>query len=245
MPLLGMLISPLTRGTGPIFAYNIAVLAGISLSGLACYAALRRYTERPLGPLVGGALYAFSPFVASHTALHLNMVHVWAPPLFLIILDELAVRRRYRPEMLGVVLGVVGAIQLLTFEEILATSALAGLLLVLVMGSSSTSVAATIESTRRLLRSVIPGVAMFLLIGGLPLAVQFFGPQQIQGQVQPPAVFSTDLLNVILPTDYTLLAPERATAISDEFSGLHHEATGYIGLPMLVVLAWIVIGHAS
>ncbi len=239
MPLLGLVFSPLTHGLGPILAYNIAVVAGIALSGLACFAALRRYTDRPLGPLVGGALYAFSPFVVSHTALHLNMVHVWAPPLFLILLDEIAVRRRHRPEVLGAALGIVGAIQLLTFEELLATSALAGLLLVLVMAIVVYERGPVFESTGRLLRAVIPGVATFLLIGGLPLAVQFFGPQQLHGQVQPPAVFSTDLLNVIVPTDYTLIAPDQAQVLSDEFSGLHHEATGYIGLPMLLVLAWI------
>ena len=241
MPLLSVLISPLTRGAGPIFAYNIAVLAGITLSGLAAFVALRRYTDRPLGALVGGALYAFSPFVVSHTTLHLNLVNVWAPPLFLIILDELAARRRYRPELLGVGLGLVGAIQLLTFEEVLATSAIAGLLLVVVMAAVVRERAVILESTGRLLRAVAPGLATFLLIGGLPLLVQFFGPQQVSSQVQPPAVFSTDLLNIILPTPYTLLAPEAATEISREFSGLYHEATGYIGLPMLLVLGWIVV----
>ena len=241
MPLHGLLLSPITRGVSPILAYNIAALLAITLSGVAAFAALRRYTERPIGPLVGGALYAFSPFVVSHTALHLNLINAWGPPLFLIILDELAVRRRYRPEVLGVLLGVVGAIQLLTFEEVLATSALAGLLMVMVMAIVVWEREAILESTRRLLWSVLPGVTAFLLLGGLPLAVQFFGPQQIHGQVQPPAVFSTDLLNIVLPTPYTLLAPKAATDISREFSGLYHEATGYIGIPMLLLLGWIVL----
>jgi hypothetical protein len=241
MPLHGLLLSPLTRALEPILVYNLAALLGITLGGVAAYAALRRYTVRPLGALVGGALYAFSPFVASHTALHLNLINVWGPPLFLIILDELAARRRYRPELLGVLLGVVGAIQLLTFEEVLATSALAGLVLVIVLALVVRRRTALVESTTRLLRAVIPGVAAFLLLAGFPLAVQFFGPQQIHGQVQPPSVFSTDLLNIVVPTPYTLLAPDAATAISEEFSGLYHEATGYIGIPMLLVLGWIVV----
>jgi hypothetical protein len=240
MPLLGAVLTPLTRGVGPILAYNIAVLLGIALSGLSAFAAIRRFTDRPLGALVGGALYAFSPFVVSHATLHLNMVHVWAPPLFLIILDKLIVERRSRPEVLGAILGLLGAIQLLTFEELLATSALSGLLLVLVAALVVYERGPVFESTRRLLRAVAPGVAVFLLIAGGPLAVQFFGPQQIHSQVQPPAVFSTDLLNAILPTDYTLLAPKPITELSNEFSGLHHEATGYIGVPMLLVLAWVV-----
>ena len=239
-PLVALLFAPLTRAVGPILTYNIAVVAAIALSGLACFAALRRYTEGPLGPLVGGGLYALSPYVASHTALHLNLINVWAPPVFLIILDELVVRRRYRPEVLGVALGIVGALQLLTFEEVLATSAVAGALLTLVLAVVVRQRSAILASTRRMLRAALPGLVAFLLIGGYPLAVQFLGPQQIHGAVQDTALFSTDLLNVILPTPYQLLAPESVTSVSRHFSGLYHEATGYIGLPLLVVLGWVV-----
>jgi hypothetical protein len=240
IPLLAFLFSPITRAAGPIFAYNVAVLLAIALSGLAAFFALRRYTSGPLGPLVGGALYAFSPYVASHTVLHLNLINVWAPPLFLVLLDELVVRRRRRPEVLGALLGLVGAIQLVTFEEVLATSAIAGLLFVVVAALVVHQRAAILESTMRLARAALPGLATFLVLGAFPLATQFLGPQQIHGQVQPPAVFSTDLLNILLPTDYTLLAPAAVTEITKEFSGLHHEATGYIGLPLLLVLGWIV-----
>jgi hypothetical protein len=239
-PLVTLALAPVTRLLGPVFAYNVAAVAGIALSGLACFAALRRYAKGPLGPLVGGAVYAFSPYVASHTALHLNLIHAWGPPLFLIILDELVVRRRYRPELLGVALGVVGVAQLVTFEEVLATSAIAGALLVLVLAAVVRERAAIASSTRRLLRAALPGLGAFLLLGGFPLAVQFFGPQQIHGRVQDPETFSTDLLNVILPTRYQLIAPEAATAMSEQFSGLFHEATAYIGLPLLLVLGWIV-----
>ena len=244
-PLIALAMAPLTRSLGPIFAYNVVVLAAIALSGLACFAALRRYTRSALGPLVGGALYALSPFMASHTALHLSLITAWAPPVFLMILDELLVRRRYRPELLGAALGLVGAVQLLTFEEVLATSAVAGALLAVVLALVVRERAAIVAATGRLLRAALPGLATFLLIGGIPLAVQFLGPQQVQSPAQPTKVFSTDLLNVILPTRYQLIAPEAATTISRHFSGLSHEATGYVGIPLLLALAWIVVARRS
>jgi hypothetical protein len=86
-------------------------------------------------------------------------------------------------------------------------------------------------------------VATFLVLGGLPLAVQFLGPQQVHGRVQDTSKFSTDLLNVILPTPYQLLAPDVATETSRRFSGLYHEATAYIGLPLLLVLAWFAVAR--
>jgi hypothetical protein len=241
IPLLGLLFAPVTLTAGPVFAYNLAVLLAISLSGLACFLALRRYTTGPLGPLVAGALYALSPYVASHTVLHLNLINVWSPPLFLMLLDEIVVRRRHRAEVLGVALGVLGAVQLVTFEEVLATSAVAGLVLVIAAAAVIHRREAILDAARRLLRAALPGLATFLVLGAFPLAVQFFGPQQIHGQVQPPAVFSMDLLNVVVPTDYTWLAPELATDMSKEFSGLHHEATGYLGVALLLVLGWIVV----
>jgi hypothetical protein len=238
VPLLGLLVAPITRLGGPILAYNVAALLAIALSGLACFAALRRYTKGALGALVGGGLYCLSPYVASHTALHLNLINVWSPPLFLVILDELVVRRRYRPELLGVALGVIGALQLVTAEEVLALSAVVGALLAVVIALVVHARVAIVDSARRLVRAAAPGTAAFLVIGGLPLAVQFLGPQQIHGPVQDTSVYSADLLNVILPTPYQLLAPEVVTEVSRHFSGLYHEATAYVGLPLLLVLGW-------
>jgi hypothetical protein len=238
-PVIALVVAPITRLAGPILAYNVAAVLAIALSGLACFAALRRYTTGALGALVGGGLYALSPYVASHTALHLNLINVWGPPLFLIVLDEVVVRRRYRPELLGLALGVVGALELLTSEEILAMSAVVGALLVVVIALVVRERAAIATSTGRLVRAAIPGVVAFLLIGGVPLAIQFLGPQQVHGRVQDTTIYSTDLLNVILPTRYQLLAPDVATDVSRQFSGLYHEATAYIGLPLLVVLGWL------
>jgi hypothetical protein len=239
-PVDGLLVAPITRAGGPILAYNVAALVAIAGSGLACFAALRRYTTGPLGALVGGALYELSPYVASHAALHLNLINAWAPPLFLIILDELLIRRRYRPWVLGLVLGVLGTLQLLTFEEVLATSAVAGGLFAIVLGVLVRKRALIPESAGRLAAAAIPGIAVFVLLGGIPLATQFLGPQQIHGKVSNPALYSTDLLNVVLPTPYQLFAPTIATDVSKHFSGLYHEATAYLGLPLLLVLGWFV-----
>lgn len=241
MPLVAFVLSPITRALGPVLAYNLAVVLAIALSGLAAFLALRRYAASPLGPLVGGVVYAFSPYVASHTVLHLQLINVWAPPLLLALLDELLVRRRYRPELLGAAAGLLGAAQLLTMEEIVATSAVAGLVLVVVAAVVVHRRAPLIDAARRLLRAALPGFAVFAVVAAFPLAVQFLGPQQLHGQVQPPDVFSTDLLNIVVPTDYTWIAPKIATDISKDFSGLHHEATGYLGIPLLLVLGWVVV----
>jgi uncharacterized membrane protein YecN with MAPEG domain len=117
------------------------------------------------------------------------------------------------------------------------------LLLTLTLAAVVHERSAILVSTRRLFRAAFPGLAAFLLIGSYPLAIQFLGPQQFHGAVMNTATFSTDLLNGVLPTPYQLLAPESVTSLSRHFSGLYHEATAYIGLPLLLVLTWVVVSR--
>ena len=193
--------------------------------------------------MVGGTVYGFSPYVMSHGVLHLNLIAVWIPPLFVLLLHELLVGDNVIPRVLGVaVLGILAACQLLISEEVLATSAVGAALLVGVLAVVGLHRHHDlVEPARRLLHASVPAGVGFALVAGWPLAVQFLGPQRIDGRVQDLETFSTDLLNVVVPTQYQLFSPEFATDISDSFSGLYHEATGYLGVPLLV-LAIVAVG---
>ncbi len=244
MTLLGLLGWLPAKIGGPIFGFNVLMVAGIAASGFTAWLAIRRWTGDGLGPMVGGAVYAFSPYVASHAALHLNLATAWVPPLFLLVIDELLVTRRRPPWQAGVTLGVLGAAQLLINEETLATSVIAAVVLVCVMAVARHDGRVRARCQRGVAR-VVPALAVatltFLTLAAWPLAVQFFGPQRISGLVQDSKTYSTDLLNLVLPTSYQLLAPDAATRVSREFSGLYHEATGYLGLPLLVLLVVVAV----
>ena len=236
-PLLGLAVSPITLLGGPILAYNVMITAAIVLDAWCARLALQRYAHGIVGPIVGGAVYGFSPFVVSHAVLHLDLATAWAPPLFLILLDEILVRRRRSPRLLGVAVGLLAVFQLLTAEELLATSAIAAVVLVGVLAACRP--ADLRAGLRRLLPASVVAAATVIVVGGWPLAVQFLGPQRISGTVTDAERFSTDLLNLVLPTRYQLMAPAAATQISDHFSGLFHEANAYVGLPLLLILAAI------
>ncbi len=239
MTLLGLLGWLPAKIGGPVFGFNVLMVVGIACSGFAAWLAIRRWTGDGLAPMVGGAVYAFSPYVASHAALHLNLATAWVPPLFLMILDELLVTRHRPPWQAGMALGVLGVAQLLINEETLATSAVAAVVLVCVMFLARRDGrvgARWRHGALRLVPALTVASATFLALAAWPLAVQFFGPQRINGPVQDPETHSTNLLNLVLPTPYQLVAPDAATQVSREFSGLYHEATAYVGLPLLVLL---------
>src|ERR1700760_2884002 len=109
MPLLGLLGWLPAKLGGPVFGFNVLVTLGITFSGCAAWLAIRRWTGDGTGPLVGGAVYAFSPYVVSHAAGHLNLATAWTPPLFLVVIDELMITRRRPNWQSGVALGVLGA----------------------------------------------------------------------------------------------------------------------------------------
>jgi hypothetical protein len=58
----GLLVLPVTALWGPIAAYNVALLAAFTLSGLGAYLLALRVSGHHIAAFVGGAIFAFSPF---------------------------------------------------------------------------------------------------------------------------------------------------------------------------------------
>lgn len=235
----GLLATPITLLWGPILAYNLSMLAAIVLSAASARLVVQRYVGGTVAPLVGGAVYGFSPYVISHAALHLNLAMAWVPPLVLLVFDDLLVRHSHSPWRLGAILGLLGLVQLLTTEEILATTAISGLLVLAILALERRSQIRA--ALAQLFKALAVSAATLGVLGAWPLSVQFFGPNRIPEGLIDLRGFSTDLLNLVIPTRYQLFAPPEATRISSDFSQLFHEADAYLGLPLIVVLAVIVV----
>ncbi|MBV8526872.1 MAG: hypothetical protein JOZ75_01005 [Candidatus Dormibacteraeota bacterium] len=238
---LGIIASPITLLFGPVVAYNVLISAGMALGGWFTYFVVRRYTSGVAGPMVAGAIYAFSPYTTQQAILHLQVMFTVLVPLFVLVLDSLFIRRSRPPWVLGALLGLLAALQLLIFEEILAT-----LTIFVVVGLVALGWGRWTDVRERLASGVeaLGAAALtFVVLCAWPLYVQFLGPQRIHGAVQDTNAFSTDLLNLVLPTQYQRVSPAAATVISQHFSGLDGEATAYIGLPLLILLVAFVATH--
>jgi hypothetical protein len=241
IPAVALLLTPVTIALGPVVAYNVALVLAIVTSGLAAWLAARRYVEGVLAPLVAGGVYAFSSYTIGHATLHLNLTVAFAAPLMLILLDELLIRRRRSPLWLGVWIGALAALQLYVFEELLATMAVAAAVLALALLVSVRDRAAMREAAVRVAKAAVTTALTFGVLAAWPLSVQFFGPRRIESPVQDVSAFSTDLMNLVLPTPNTLLAPAPLTELTSKFSSLYHEATAYIGIPLLLLLVVFVV----
>jgi len=234
VPLLGLLLAPITLTLGPIFAYNLLMTASMALAAWCAFLAFRRHVERPWAAALGGLLFGFSPYMLAQSLGHPHVGVVFICPLMLIAFQEAVLRQRRSPWRLGAVIGALAAAQLLISEELLLTQVLVACMALAIL------VGLRPDQVRRRAAYVfkVLGVAAGILtmVAVWPLWMQFFGPQAVHGTLATSNVFVTDLAGVVLPTSLQAIAPSALTAVTDRFSGSQYEAGGFVGLPLLALL---------
>jgi hypothetical protein len=235
-PLLGIIGYPLTVLFGPLVTFNFWMTVAPVLSGLSAYILARRFTGWRPAAFCAGLLFGFSPYmiVSSYDG-HIHLTFLALVPLIFLVLYELVVRQRGSPVLWGLALGALVCAQFFVSVEVLATTAVVGLVALIV----------TAVVGRRSLRShlrhlllgggVAAGVAAVVLV--YPTWVMINGPGHIKGQLQlVPQAYRADLLGPLLPDSFLKLAPSSLQHIADKFSNSMGENGTYIGLPLLAVL---------
>jgi hypothetical protein len=234
VPLLGLLLAPITLTLGPIFAYNLLMTASVALSAWCGYLAFRRHVDRAWAAGLGGLLFGFSPYMLAQSLGHPHVGVAFICPLMLIAFEETVVRQHRSPWRLGAVIGALAAAQLLISEELLLTQVLlAGMALAVLVGLHPDQVRSRAGYVLKVL-GVAAGALALVAVG--PLWVQFFGPQAVHGTLPSSNVFVTDVAGLVLPTSLQAIAPTALTAVTDRFAGSQYEAGAYLGVPLMVLL---------
>jgi len=102
VPVLGVLMLPVTLTIGPVAAYNIAMMLGLVVSGMSMAMALVPWTKRWASRIVAGGLYAFAPFQIAHFSVgHLDIVWAILPPALLYAVHAVFIRRSRLPGRIG------------------------------------------------------------------------------------------------------------------------------------------------
>ena len=233
-PLPALVLSPVTLWLGPVVAYNLLATLALALSAWAGFFVARRYVSSPFAAALAGLLYGFSPALIAQSLGHPQIAVAVIPPLMWLALDEILVRQRWAYLRSGALLGVLGAAQLLTGEELLAAEVIVGAAgTALLMAAKRGEIASHLGYAVRA-AAVAAGVFLVLVVG--PLASQFLGPQRVVGSLQPANVYVSDLLNFVVPTSVQQFAPGFALRLSDQFAGSLAEWNAYLGVPLLVLL---------
>ncbi|HMK99003.1 MAG TPA: hypothetical protein VK428_02310 [Acidimicrobiales bacterium] len=100
--LVGLVLSPVTVAAGPVAAFAVAVVLAPAADALCAFLMLRRYVSWAPACFVGGLLYGFGPFVATDLRYgHLNLTVLVIPPLAVLVMDRILVRRAGSPWLAG------------------------------------------------------------------------------------------------------------------------------------------------
>ncbi len=234
LPAVGLLTAPLQAFLPLPAVFDLVATVSIALSAWAAYLAISRHVDHLGAAWVGGLVYGFGPYMSAQWLGHIGLNLAFIAPLILVCLEEILVYQRRPAARLGVVLGVLAALQVLLTEEMLATEAvvaaalLAGLVLL-----HPREVWSRIPFAAR---SLLVSMVVFVVLAGPAIAEQFLGPQHLRGALRAPNVYVTDLLNLVLPTSALLLHPFGITG-GDGWTGNGTEWNGYIGVPLLLVCA--------
>jgi hypothetical protein len=124
---LTLVLAPVTWLFGPVAAMNVALTLAPALSALAMLVLLRRWVRWAPAAVLGGLVYGFSPFLVTELAYNqLNIAFLAIPPLVVLALDELLVRRRHSPYRTGAWLAVLVTVQFFVSTEVLVITVVAG-----------------------------------------------------------------------------------------------------------------------
>jgi len=237
-PLLGFVLWPITATGGPVLAFNVLQTGGIALSAWVAYLAIRRYLPG-WAALAGGLAYGFGPFLMNQAHGHAKVSFGVLPPLLFILLDEICVRQRRSPRLMGPLLGLALAAQAFILEEGVVLGVLAALV----------GVAALALLFRRGLRSrrrhalsaLLWGAGTFAAITVAPLALQLFGAGRVHGNVPGADTYLADPVAVAVPTHLQLLSWGSLSTRVETFAGNAVETATYLGIPLVVLLLVTVV----
>ncbi len=181
-PLVGFVLAPVTWAFGPFVATTLALTLAPGLSAWGAWLACRRFVRWPPACVVGGLLFGYSPFVVQDVAQgHLGVALLVVPPLMLVVLHEIFVRRQRSATWCGVTLGLLVCAQFMISQEIL---------LLTVLTAAAAIVLAAVLAPRRTWTTAFFALRAFALaavVSGLVLAAPVWymldGPQHIKGSI--------------------------------------------------------------
>lgn len=241
----GILLAPLTWLTSGRTTFAVLLWLGPALSAFAAYAALgyrlrgKALVAGRLPRIVGGLLFGFSPALVAQSLGHLQMTLLPLVPLILVLVVEAAVGDR-PIRWVGGLAGVLGAAQLLTGEEALFFTALVAVLVLIGLTAARPRMV-TVDRLRRFGLIALLALGVFAVITAVPLLTQFFGPQRVHGTPFTRDYFKLDVSAFTTPTRLQLISSKSSEAVVATYRGGPEEHTGYLGWPLIVFCAVLLV----
>ncbi|MEP7023351.1 MAG: hypothetical protein ABJB47_05960 [Actinomycetota bacterium] len=223
-------LSWLTNGHGPFFAYNVAELAAPALGSWTAYLLCRRITGSFFPALLGGFFFGFSPSVIDEFGQgHPSLTLVFLVPVAAYLVVAL-LQGTLPPLVFMALLGVVLATQIYIGTEVYAMMTLVGGLAAITGYAFSPA-----GRRKRLLRALLPTAGAYVLSAVLAyplLTAAFTGPR-----INKAIRFSTIQYGVQGGSDFLrYFTPGKFTLFWSGFGRQWGDNPWYLGIPLVVVI---------
>jgi hypothetical protein len=235
MPLVAVLVAPLTLIAGPLVTYNVLISLAPVATAAATMLCLRRVGVSGPAATVGGAVFGFAPAIVHSMLGHLSMALAFLLPVLVWL--NLRAWRTTRSRRDGLTLGAVALSQLLIGEEILFQAVVATLIVAVVLAVSRP--AAFWAALPVALRTYAWALVVFLPLAAYPLYTQLFGPFRMHGSPFWVDYFSADI------TAFTKRAELIWTSPDGRLPDSAPEHLAFLGVPLLVTCVAVVLVRFS
>ena len=229
----GVVFAPLTMAIGPQATLTVLLTLGFAGSAATMFWVLRRWGASLAAAALGGAVFGFSPALRIAAVGHYHLQFAVLLPLIIDALLRL-VTGRGRPVRTGAWLGLLTAAQLFIAEETVALTAVAGVVIVVVLAASRPR--AVPGRVRGTVTGLAAAAVVLLVTAGYPLWVQFHGPLVEQGSPWKLGHFRNRPGDFVNGPSGVLLHSQATVAYLSQHAVRMVEYFAYLGWPMLVVL---------
>lgn len=239
VPVLGVLLAPVTATAGPVVADNVAMILGPAVSAYAAHRALLVLVGPRWIRALAGLVYGFSPFLIAHAWVgHVNLVWMVFPPVVLWASVRLLAGRgpdggSVHPWRVGALLGLAFAVQVGLYTQTVALGAVALVVVAVVL-----AVSAPRAGWRRipaLARSLLAAAVVAGVLSAWPMWLLLRGPSRPRGPIRDEATMGADLANVVVPSPLSAIRPG-TDGLAGALRSYPGEQGSYLGVAMLLVL---------
>ena len=229
VPGAAILALPLTLLISPIVAYNLITIYAAAFSAFTAFILIKYITKSWKAGIIGGYFFGFSTYQIAQLV-HLSLILTFDIPLIVYICLKF-----WNKEIKGWVfiisLGLLLALQYLLSSEELATFTVFGSIGILLLWlfwrerfKEIVTFAMHIVFGYLFMLVIISPFLYFTFRYGLPPSVD-----------NSPVSYSTDFLNLFIPTGVTFLGGGIFNALSYQFIPGLIESNGYIGIPLIAL----------
>ncbi len=239
VPLLGIILAPITTIFGPAATLNLLMRLGPLLAAASLLFVLRRYVRSGVARGIGALLFGFGPYIIGQEGYntHINLLILALFPPMVLFVDELLISQRWSAIRAGLLLGLFAGLEMLIAPELLSDFAIViAITLLIALPAARRSI---VPRLAHALRGGVVALIELLVISGYQIYELIYGPQHIPRAVYSVAhlqSFHNSVLATLLPTSQELLSSAAITTSLHLPTQDVNELGGYIGVPLLVAL---------